>query len=418
MGIFYNIKNISKNLINSQKAGIYQGSATLINRIVFFIIFTLIGRFYGQSELGKISTALNLANILQVFSDFGFRVIIQREASRSANIKKYFLLSLIIKSVSSIVLYSVVFVYYNISSGISLLYLSTCYFSIVLLSIGGFSFAYLIGTDRNREYFKINIISYSLILLLFVFIVLINKPDFIPLVFFVGGISQIYVAYDIIQSLTIKEIINWQLLKKWFMESIPVWIGLLSVFIYDKVDVLFLTIMKGTKESGAYYAPYTVLKSLTIITSFYLTNYFTKLSKNFNVGYKLYIKTIREELSISLIVGSSVFIVFVIFNKSIMSILYGNNFLLSSEILKVLSFAVIFIIFNYSFGTIFNSMNRTEIPMYGAILALIFNVTSNLIFIPTYGYWAAAYNTIGTELIMFSYLLVNYFRTIKKLSIE
>ena len=34
------------------------------------------------------------------------------------------------------------------------------------------------------------------------------------------------------------------------------------------------------------------------------------------------------------------------------------------------------------------------------IVAAVFNIASNILFIPKYSYWAAAYNSIGTELIV------------------
>jgi O-antigen/teichoic acid export membrane protein len=196
--------------------------------------------------------------------------------------------------------------------------------------------------------------------------------------------------------------------------SYPIGLGLLFVFAYDKIDVLIITIYKGTREGGTYYAAYAIMKSFTILTSFYLIKYFSHLSNYYNKDKAIYKQLVLQSLTISFVIAISLIAGFQFYSAQIIKLFFGNSFINSGPLLKILSFAIFFMIINYNLGTILNSMDRFNAPMVGGVISLFVNVTLNLLFVPKYGYYASSYITIVTEITMLCYYLFEFLRLYNK----
>ncbi|MCF8260726.1 MAG: flippase [Melioribacteraceae bacterium] len=390
------------------KNGGYHGLSTLVDRGTFFLIFIVIGRYFGETELGKLSTVLNLANVLQTISDFGLSVLIQRESSRNPDATLILRDSFIVKIFSAILLYPVVYLYALQIPEISIYYFTGIYASVALFGFTGLFFQYFAGVGRNKEYFVFQFIPRILILLLFSLMIFLGNENLILAVFFIPAMLQLILVLTskidrnnwFIERIEIREF------TKRLKRSYPIWLGLIFVMGYDKIDVLIISKYLGLKEAGIYFSSYTLIKSVIVFTSFYLVYYFSQLSKTYVSDKTEFKSNVKTSLKISLSLGISLVLFFNLFAESLLSLLYGEGFAQYSDVLQLLSIAVIFIILNYNLGTILNAMDQSKIPMYGGGIAFTFNLIANLIFVPLYGYMAAVYITVLTELTMTTFLFI------------
>jgi O-antigen/teichoic acid export membrane protein len=159
---------------------------------------------------------------------------------------------------------------------------------------------------------------------------------------------------------------------------------------------------------GYYSASYRILDFLMYIPTLYTGAIFPVLS-NFHVSSKesliiLYEKSFKYLFIISLPIAAAI----TILAQHIILILYQNSYYQSILCLQILIWSIPFLFLMSMFGTMFVSIKKAYIMVKITLFSMIFNITLNLIFIPTYSYIGAAILTVLTGilgcLISFYYL--------------
>ena len=411
--MFQDFSKRTHSVLSVVRGGYYHGTAALVDRLTFFLLFSLIGHLFGETELGKISTALNLSNILLLVSDFGLPVYLQRESSRSSDVREILSMGVLVKTVFSLIGFLFVPVYLSQSSEFLLLPFAVYYFSLFLFSLSNLFLSVVIGRQKNNLYFRIIFSSRMIMLVSFIFLFFYKGIELTFLIFLAGSFSQLLLTLSKNEE-KIYFKLNINLLKKVLKGCYPIWLGLLFVFTYDKIDILILNIFRGPAETGEYFAAYTVMKSFTILSSFYLVNYFTVLSKDFKSHREQFLSGAKQSLGISIIISVTLIIIFHFFSDLIMTSLFGKAFVSSGMLLGILSFSILFMLMNYNLGTILNSMDLSKLPMIGGGVALLINIILNIMFVPEYGSKAAALITVATEVSMFMILFFSFVKNSSK----
>lgn len=392
------------------KHGIYQGSVSIFDRITFVLIFISVARYLGGSELGKLSTSLNYFTIINLISTLGLNVVLHRESSNSSNINTLLKNILTIKIfLSSILLLSII-PFSVLSDDISVYYLLVLYFGILFYDLSSMLLTIQLGRNQSQLFFITQFISRVILLSLVICTIFIGDNSLIPFCFVISGSVQLFITLKINSNELRQHSIlsfEWNALKSVIRKSFPIWLGLVFVTLYDKFDLILINSVVGSGEAGVYYAGYSTMKGTMIFGAFYLNYYFTSLSKHFKNGLKEdFLNSMKNSLSISIIIGITTAFVIYFLSDEIIHFLYGKEFTRSSIILKILCFATPLILLNYNLGVISNSIIKPKYPMYAGGVALVSNITLNLIFIPIYGILASAYITLITELTMFVFLIV------------
>jgi O-antigen/teichoic acid export membrane protein len=117
-------------------------------------------------------------------------------------------------------------------------------------------------------------------------------------------------------------------------------------------------------------------------------------------------------LSVPVAVGTTVLA------PEIVLLIYKNAFTPSIIILQILIWAIPITFLNYIFGTILPAMNRQNVLLKVTFLSMIFNISLNLVLIPTYSYMGAAVVTVATELFIFILCLIILSRTFSKVRLQ
>lgn len=190
-----------------------------------------------------------------------------------------------------------------------------------------------------------------------------------------------------------------EIIKKIFFEALPTGALLLIFSIYNRVDIIILQALKGSEPVGIYGLAYKVHDNLVLGAAYLANALFPILSRYADerrLGNRLAL-IYKKSFDVLFLAGIIlVFLVF-IFAPLIVAIVGGPQFFQSVLVLRILAFATFVAYFNHLTGYSLIALGKQKVSLIVAIIALVWNVSLNLIFIPRYSYLAAAAITIATE---------------------
>ncbi len=183
--------------------------------------------------------------------------------------------------------------------------------------------------------------------------------------------------------------------------SWPIGLSIAFGLAYFKADTLILSFVRPQSEVGIYGAAYRVLEILITIPFMYagillpiLSNAFAKkdLSK--------FKKLVTNSIDVMLIFCMPMIAGTWLLGERIMTLVAGSEFAESGRILSILIIAVAAIYINTVFSHIVVAIDgqRKMIPIYITVAIAI--VLGYLLWIPTYGMWAAAWLTVISEILV------------------
>lgn len=271
--------------------------------------------------------------------------------------------------------------------------------------------------------------SFNRVSLIITFQSFIRLALLLPLVFFssvsVSSIYNIYVLASLIviaflytqikgtlNSSVVKKEYNEISLKQLFLNSYPFGIGVFLHLIYFQSAILILGKLDSAASAGLYGVAFTILTLAYLVPGVVFQRYFLpqihrlteqgeeeKLMSIFSNGFRL-----------MLIVGGVGTLAFITFSDYIIYLSFGDKYLDSVGILKILSVCILLRYLSSSAGVFLVSGSLVvKKNKYMAICA-VFNLLSNIILIPFYGISAAIYVTIASEVI----LMLLFFRGVFK----
>ena len=205
-----------------------------------------------------------------------------------------------------------------------------------------------------------------------------------------------------------------RIIKKIFFEALPTGALLLIFSIYNRIDIIILQVLKGSEPVGIYGLAYKVHDNLVLGAAYLVTALFPILSKYADKrGLNGRLAQIyKKSFDVLFLAGSILVVSVFILAPLIVTIIGGSQFSQSVLALRILVFATFLAYFNHLTGYSLIALGKQKISLAVAVIALVWNVSLNLIFIPRYSYLAAAGVTIATEglvLVLTSFYLAKKF---------
>lgn len=193
---------------------------------------------------------------------------------------------------------------------------------------------------------------------------------------------------------------NWdpEFWRATIVRSWPIGVSILFNLIYYKADTLILSLVRSPAEVGLYSAAYRVLEILITVPFMYAGLLLPIMSaawaKRETERFALFVSRSVDAMSLliaPLIVGT------LILGPKLMTLIAGDDFVASGQILRILIFAIGIIYINvmFSHAIVAANIQRQMLPVY--ITVALVTLTGYLIFIPRYGMWAAAWLTVFSE---------------------
>lgn len=402
----------------SQIKSIFQNTSWLtisqvITSICAFFWTILIARYLGVSDYGVVSFAISFTGLLGIIMDLGMSTYVTREISKNKNLlNKYVNNIFLFKIILAIFLFFICGMFLYILGYPYLTILITLIFTIELIFMSMTHFLNGVFQAFEKVRFQaIGTILYSGLLLIGILLTMgFNLGIIAVAVSYVIGyfVFFIYLFFNYIKRFNLPSFeLDLKFIKIVLINSIP--FGLTNFFytIYFSIDIVMLSYLTGDYATGLYKSAYNIINVFTTFFVVYQAVLFPVMSKFFQESQNL-IKT-SYELSVKylvlIIIPISVYIFY--YSRPIIDLIYNNQYSLASSSIQILIWTVSFLFINGAASILLNAISKERIVTKIYIVAAVFNIIVNLIFIPSFGYNGAAMATVLSE-ILITFLTLYY----------
>lgn len=377
----------------------------IISLILGVVTIGFLTRYLGQQGFGNYTLVFTYLSFFGIIADCGLQLTMVRELSQKklpASIySTYFFIKLVLVIFSTL-LAIILLAFFPYTTFLKI--------GIIIASIG-----FAVGSLNNfgsvifQANLRLDLVTLTDILAraittLFIFIFIFTNSGFysILLTILIGNLaSSLLIALLLKKFIGFKFNFGHSLAKKLIIKSMP--IGFISVLalLYFKIDTLILSIYRDSSEVGIYGLAYKIIENILVLWGFYLASVYPLLSSF--IGDKKNVSAnnlMRKSFLAALGFGGIVIVFGYFLSPLVVEILGGEEFSQSILALRILLFSVPFFFINNLIYHNFLAkalMSRLFVAI-GASLCV--NLVLNLIFIPKYGYQAAAFNTLITEVFL------------------
>lgn len=272
--------------------------------------------------------------------------------------------------------------------------------------------------QKIREIFFTNLIGLISVIGLFYYFHsnnFLNSAEYVLYIIILSNVFAIPVGlYFSRQMLNISfENLNLHWVKKLLKFSKHSFSTGLAVNIYLRTDTLMLSYFIGATAVASYNAIWVIAESINFIPaagSMILLPHASKFQRN--------IYTIKNDLKkafkITYMITIPLIVIFIIFSKDIVGILYGGKYLSNHTLLWVLAMWGLLRPASMYFGNVFLGINKPHVSARIIWIAALINVILNSILIPYYNIYGAAIASILSILFAVILFVVEFNRVEKK----
>ncbi len=195
---------------------------------------------------------------------------------------------------------------------------------------------------------------------------------------------------------------NWADARRLMILAWPLLLNALLLNLFFRADVFVIQASQGDRALGIYDAAYKFINLLLLIPAYFTLAAFPLLSRYAADNHGRFIESYRLAAKFMLVVAWPVVIGTMALAPLFIGILGGDAFLPDSA--NALRILVWFAPLSYVNGItqyvlVAANQQRTITWAFGSAVA--FNIVANLLFVPEYGYSAAAAVTVATEAVLF-----------------
>lgn len=369
---------------------------------IVFVYFA--ARYLGREGIGQYTLAFSYLIIFQTFSQVGIGELLIREVARhKEEVNRYIPNAIFIRLIFSVIAFLLLVLIMRLT-GYS--HKTTLVISIIGLSLipAAATTVYtwvLIGFEK-MEYIAISTIStgilkimigvplllmgYSIIAIAVMFLLLNVLSMVLELLFVKRNVARTRPKFSLDYKFSM------YLLKS----ALPFIFISIFVVIFNRIDTVMLSKMKGIVEVGIYGAAYKFLGFFQMATGSFNVSIYPVLSKFFQSSRYSFNNVIQKSLKFELIILLPSVVLCFIFADKIILLFYGKKFVDSILVLKILVLAAIPFCLNYTFSRAVISSNNQRVTVRIAGINVIANILLNFLLIPRYGAAGAAFATLVT----------------------
>jgi O-antigen/teichoic acid export membrane protein len=387
---------------------------------VFFSIFTvsLLTRYLGLGGYGEFTLVFAYLAIFGVIADFGLhlsmiKILPRYKKDQKKIIGSYFTIRFLFVIASGLIaLLCLLFVPYSFETKI-----------LILIGSIGVGIGYLSGFGNAifQSKLRVDLITYIDILgkiitifFIYLFIQLRLNIYFIIFTILIGNIASFMLStYYLIKRHEFSLDFDKKITQDLLSISIPVGITAFFTLLYFKIDTLLLSFFKSSTDIAFYGVSYKIFENLLILWGFYMASAYPILSSKVNKNAE-FNKFLKQCIILAIIGSSIIIVVGYIFAPLLITIIAGEEFLVSAESLRILLFSIpVFFINNIFYHVIL--LRDKMWTLVGVLIgSLLFNIVINLIVIPKYSFIGTSYTTVITELFTFIFYFYLFFSFKKK----
>jgi O-antigen/teichoic acid export membrane protein len=392
--------NIVKNII-------YSGISTATT-FFLFILLAFVGRLLGKEEYGVFTTALSIATIFEMFTDFGLRDLSVRNVSRDKSLTEPYIGNLLIwKILIWFPIFAVMMIIINFMGydGQTKLVIYILTFSAFLKNIK-YTFRIFFQAHDMFGWDTVLVFIERTALLVLGLAALFYWKSLLPFAICFTAIR----LFDFLITMAvlrwkiapIKLRFNFQMMKRLQLEALPLGLFFVILTIFSYIDTVMLSVMRDFSEVGLYNAAFKIYEGITIIPTIFWLVILPRLSELYTTdpGYhkRLAIKSVKYMF----VTGLPTLTYGILFSHFLITFFFKGEYTPAVGTLQILFFGIAFQYPNWMLNSILISMNRQRVIMFLGLGGLGFKVLLNLLFIPLWGYNGSAVATVIAEFVIFA----------------
>lgn len=407
--------NIVKNLFFS--------SISTLTTFLLFLLLTFLGRILGSSEYGVFTTALSIATIFEMFTDFGLRDISIRNVSRNKHeTEKYIGNLLIWKILLGFVVYAVMLIVVNILG-----YEGKIKTIIYILTISSFlknmkyTFRIFFQAHDSFGWDTLLVVIERVSLLGFGLAVLFRWKSLMPFTICFASVRVVDFLITLIvlrfKISPIKLHFNFRFMKNLQIEAFPLGLFFVILTLFSYIDTVMLSLMRTYSEVGLYNAAFKIYEGITIVPTIFWLVFLPRLSELYTINQDHHRGLAIRGVRYMFMTGLPTLTYGIILSGFLIRFFFQQEFEGAILTLQILFFGIAFQYPNWMLNATLISINKQKVMMVLGLFSLIMKIGLNLILIPAYGYNGSAVATVISELFLFVGLSIYLFNHRIKLPI-
>jgi O-antigen/teichoic acid export membrane protein len=180
------------------------------------------------------------------------------------------------------------------------------------------------------------------------------------------------------------------------------WIIMLSMIVWQKLEIFFLKIYSTSEEIAFYSIAFNITSVIIGIAGLFSTVIFPVLSGYYGAGDKEGIQNIYNKSVKAIVVFYlPVCIIVVAIAKPLVSLMYSSSYLAVYPLLIILIVGSLFFALGILFANLIQALNRADVLAKYVTLLAVINIIFDFIFIPQYGAVGAACAKSSVRIIVF-----------------
>lgn len=403
------------------KNTIYQLIGKVISMSVTVFLTILVTRAYGPSGYGEFSLMQSFPALFFIIVDFGLNAISIREVSdREDLVFHYFINVLIFR-----LLLSFLFIFILFFALLFFPYAPGLRFGIrlsLLLIVTQALYATTNFVFQSQLRYDLSVlgqtIGYSFILVGSLYLISQSSSVmWVNFTYVLGGFITFLVNYWLIRRLAISKSfhVDFKLIRKLFVESLP--LGIMFIFsqMNFKEDAILLSILKvpdwleltNNEAVGIYSLPYKVFEVSLVLPTFFMNAVYPIMVKHMKRGSEKLKDTFLKVIAFLFLGGILAAILGILFAPWILVFLGGEEFSNSILVLRILIGGVFVFYLTQPLSWLIVTLGKQIYLPYIYCFSVFFNLIFNLIFIPRYSFYASALITVLSE--VFILILLSIF---------
>jgi len=379
------------------------------------LITLIIGRSLGPSGFGEFTKIFVFVGYFYIIADFGLNSIFVKEAQsytrdkeKSVNNLFKAILTLRVVIAFFLVLIAIMvafFLPYNseASTGFSpLVKTGIMIASLTIITQALFTTANGFFQKKLRyDFSAIAAISGSIVMVLATAIIYFTTRSLLLFVsiYILGGLTYVAASFFLIsKKLDYKFFTSFDLTKSkaLLLSAWPIGVALILNLLYFRADVFILASFRSSAEVGLFALGYQFFEAALAVPIFFTNALYPLLSEAFAKNIEEFKKIVRN-WALYLVAFSIILTICLLLISFLIPLIFDSRFEDSKTTLQILALGMPFFFLSALFWHVLIIYNKQKLLIYVYAAGAIFNLTVNLIFIPIYGYRAAAITTVISE---------------------
>ncbi len=180
----------------------------------------------------------------------------------------------------------------------------------------------------------------------------------------------------------------------------PIAVGGMLVVGYGQIDQILVFQIAGEREAGLYAAAYRIFSQSSFVPVSVSTTIFALLAAAYATDRERFRALMQTSLELLLAVSAGGLALSAVYSASIVELLFGRGFDRAASALPVLMAAFVLVSVGYLQDLLVIISRQQNRFVMAALVAVVLNVTLNVALIPRYGFMAAAWTTLATEVLV------------------